>query len=292
MKTHVQKRASSFIAYSKSIWFIEFCLLIAFSVPAFTQVNDEPDEMKGIGVDEHLDSRIPLDVGFTTAEGKTVRIGDFLQGNKPVILNLAYFSCPMLCGLIWDGLSESLKSIPISVGEDFDIVTLSIDPVETPVLAKVKKQNMLKEYARPDAERGWHYLVGKEENIRQITQAVGFNYKWVESQNQYAHPAVLVILTPNGHISRYLYGIQFDPQTLRLSLVEASQGKIGSTVDHFMLTCFQYDPTSNRYAPVAMNIMRMGGGLTVLGLAFFLGGFWMNEIRKKKQHHLLEGTHS
>ncbi|MBN2328838.1 MAG: SCO family protein [Candidatus Omnitrophica bacterium] len=290
MKTRVKRRAGKIIASGCGMLAFLIILGLPMSMPASAQDNQEPEELKGVGVDEQLNSQTPLDVPFTTAENKEVRFGDFVTGEKPVILNLAYFSCPMLCGLIWDGMLESLQSIPLNIGEDFDVVTLSIDPLETPSLAKVKKQNMLKQYGREGANLGWHYLVGKEENIRRITDAAGFNYKWVESRKEYAHPAVLIILTPDGRISRYLYGIQFDSQTLRLSLVEASEGKIGTTLDHFILTCFQYDPTANRYAPVAMNIMRMGGILTVLILGIFLGGFWMKELRRKKSRHLAEGT--
>lgn len=287
MNSHALRRVRAFVTYCS----VAFALSV-FSTHLHAQDNIEPDEMKGVGVEERLNGQVPLDVLFTTAEGKSIRFGDLIQDGRPVILNLAYFSCPMLCGLIWDGLLESLQAIPLKVGTDFDVVTLSIDPLETPNLAKLKKQNMLKQYGRIGVDGGWHYLVGKDEDIHKITDAVGFHYKWVESRKEYAHPAVLILLTPDGRISRYLYGIQFDPQTLRLSLVEASNGQIGSTLDHFILTCFQYDPTANRYAPIAMNIMRLGGGLTVLILGVFLGGYWIKEIRRKRHSTLVEGLHS
>lgn len=255
---------------------------IEFTPYAVAQINREIEELKGIEINEKLNQPIPLDLTFQDSDGKTVRLSDYFNGTNPVILNLAYYRCPMLCGLIMNGMLDGMKQLKMTAGKEFQVVTLSFDPLETPTLAKAKKQNYLQEYARSDATNGWHFLTGNKENIQQLTDAVGFGYKWVEERKEFAHPSVLILLTPDGRVSRYLYGIQFDPQTLRLSLVEASEGKIGSSLDKFILTCFHYDPSLSRYAPVAMNIMRLGGLITVLALGIFLGGFWLNEFRKKK----------
>jgi len=277
-------------AYRHGVIVCWTCCVLWGGLPrnAPAQLNQEPQELEGVEVIEHLDALLPLDLAFLDEEGKEVRLADYFTGRQPVILNLGYYRCPMLCGLILNGLLDGLKDIPLTAGKDFQIVTLSIDPLETPNLAKFKKQNVLKEYGRADGPQGWHFLTGKNENILKLTQAAGFGFKWIEKRKEFAHPAALILCTPDGRVSRYLYGIQFDPQTLRLSLVEASEGKIGSTFDHFLLTCFHYDPSLSRYAPVAMNIMRLGGGLTVAALGIFLGIYWSREYRKHRRRAMNE----
>jgi len=277
-------------AYRHGIIVFGVCLALggAWIPGASAQLNREPQELEGVEVTEHLNTALPLDLTFLDEEGKEVRLAGYFSGHQPVIINLGYYRCPMLCGLILNGLLEGLKEMPLTAGKDFQIVTLSIDPLETPNLAKFKKQNVIKEYGRSEGFQGWDFLTGKNEAIQKLTSTVGFGYKWIEKRKEYAHPAALILCTPDGRVSRYLYGIQFDPQTLRLSLVEASEGKIGTTLDHFLLTCFHYDPSVSRYAPVAMNIMRLGGGLTVAAVGIFLGIYWSREYRKNRRRAMKE----
>jgi protein SCO1/2 len=187
----------------------------------------------------------------------------------------------MLCSLQLNGMVNALKSIDWTAGDEFEIVTVSLNPAEKPEQAKRTKERYVSQYGRPDAVRGWHFLTGTEAEIQALAGALGIEYGYNEKRKEYVHPAALAITTPTGHIARYLYGIEYLPKTLRLSLVEASQGKIGTSVDRIILFCFHYDETEGRYAPVAMNIMRLGGGLTALGLGGFLSAFWLRQWRKR-----------
>ncbi|MBZ0255680.1 SCO family protein, partial [bacterium] len=199
-----------------------------------------------------------------------------------VILTLVYYRCPMLCGLVLNGLLESMQDISLSPGKDFEIITVSIDPLETPKLAKIKKQNYIKEFGHPEAAKGWHFLSGKEKNIKTLADSVGFGYKWIERRKEFAHGAAIMIITPDGRVSRYMGGIEYDPDTLRLSLVEASEGKIGNAYDQFILTCFHYDANEGKYSVAAMGVMRLGGGLVALSLGVMLFVFWSREMKKRK----------
>lgn len=241
-----------------------------------------PEALAGVGVTEHPGQPLPLDLNFTDELGQGVTLRQYFRSGRPVILQLGYYRCPMLCGLISKGLAESLKGLDLKMGKDFEAVSISFDPAETPKLAAAKKQTYLEELNRPDEAGGWHFLVGSPGSIRKITQAVGFEYRWVESQKQYSHPAVLVVLTPDGRISRYLYGVNFPAKTLRLSLVEASENKIGTTMDRVMLFCFNYDPNTGRYALAARNLMRLGGVLTVAILGLVLVRLFVREARSRR----------
>lgn len=261
-----------------------FLLLCLATMPAAAQKADHvPDELEGIGITEHLNATIPLDLPFADENGKPVTLRDYFKGDKPVILDLGYYRCPMLCGLVLNGLTDAMKPLDWTAGEKFTVIAVSVDPLETPTLAKLKKQTYMKEYARPDGVSGWHFLTGPESSITALTEAVGFGFKWNEKRQEFAHAAVLTILTPEGKVSRYLYGVQFETKDLRLSLLEASQGKIGSTMDRIILFCHRYDPTAGTYTLAAMNIMRVGATLTLLvfGIALFL--LWRRDLRRK--HH-------
>lgn len=240
----------------------------SFSTPGYTEAA--PDELKGIGVDEHLGAKIPLDLTFEDDHGQTVHLGDYFTGKKPVILQLGYFNCPMLCSLISQGTVDSLRKLTLDAGKDFQIVFVSIDPNEKSKLGADKKETYVQDYHRQGSADGFHFLVGHQDQIKKLADAVGFKYKWVESVHQFSHPAVLMIVTPEGKLSRYLYGVRFDNQTMRLSLVEASDGKIGSTVDQILLTCFHYDGKQGKYAMTAISMMRVGGILTMLVLGTVL----------------------
>ncbi len=252
--------------------------------PAFAQVTGPtPPELSGVGVEEHLDARLPLDLDFVDEHGKPVRLGRFFRGSAPVILTLNYYRCPMLCGLQLNGVVEGLTRLDWTLGREFEMVTVSIDPLETPELALAKKQNYLKWYDRPAAGEGWHLLTGRETNIRRLAETVGFGYRYDEESGQYAHAAAIFICTPDGRVARYLYGIEYHPKDLRLALLEASQGTIGNALDQLILYCFHYDPSGRRYAPVAMNIMRLGGGATAMMLGVSLAMLWIRDARRKKR---------
>jgi protein SCO1/2 len=212
-----------------------------------------------------------------------VRLGDYFDGSKPVILTLNYFKCPMLCGLQLNGLLDGLMELDWTPGQEFEVVTVSINPLETPALATEKKQNYMNRFGRPSAAKGWHFLTGAEPEIRQLASTLGFGYTYDKSTGEFAHAAAIFVSTPDGRVARYLYGIEYPPKRLRLALLEASEGEIGTSLDQLILYCYHYDPSSRGYSPVAMNIMRLGGGVTVVVLGLTLGGFWVREARRRKK---------
>jgi protein SCO1/2 len=244
-------------------------------------VQENPDDLKNIDVEEHLGDTIPLELEFTADNGEMVRLEKYFQREKPVILILGYYTCPMLCNLIMNGLTDALRDFPWLPGREFQIVSVSIDPTETEVVAAAKKKNYINSLGKPGVENGWDFLTGPEENSRKLAESVGFKYFYIEDRDEYAHPAVLIILTEKGEISRYLYGIQFKKQDLKLALTEASEGKVGSTLDRLILYCYHYDPKAGGYVVFAGNIMRLGGLLTLLILAGLLVRLWLREHRKK-----------
>ena len=219
-----------------------------------------------MGFDQRLNEQVPLDLKFTDETGDAVKLGDYF-GNKPVILVMAYYRCPMLCTLVLNGLVQGMRDMPFTPGTDFNVVTVSFDPRETPELAAAKKKNYIANYGRPGAAEGWHFLTGKPDAIEKLTRAVGFRYVYDAKQDQYIHTSGIMILTPQGKISRYFYGIEFPGRDLRLGLVEASANKIGSPTDQVLLYCFHYDPATGKYSASILNFVRAGGALTVLALA-------------------------
>jgi protein SCO1/2 len=259
--------------------------LAAALVPAARaeRVEPLPGELEGVGVTERLGQQLPLDLPFTDEDGRPVKLGNYFQAGRPVLLDLGYYRCPMLCNLVLNGFIEGLREVPSwTPGDNFEVVVVSVDPLETAKLAKLKKQNYVREYGRPESAGGWHFLTGSPESIAALTEAVGFRYTWVEERNEYAHAAVLVTLTPAGRVARYLYGVVFDPRTIRLTLAEASEGRSISALDQLMLYCFQYDPSSRSYSFAAINIMRAGGVLALIVLGSVLASFWMRESRRRR----------
>jgi len=255
----------------------------AAAAPAMAQLADQvPPQLEDVGIEEHLDAEIPMDLEFRDEYGAVVTLGDYFDGTKPVILTLNYYKCPMLCGLQLNGLLDGLIDLDWTPGQDFELVTVSINPLETPALAAEKKQNYMNRYERPSAAKGWHFLTGREPEIRQLASTLGFGYSYDRETGEYAHAAAIFLATPDGRVARYLYGIEYPAKRLRLGLLEASAGEIGTTIDQIILYCFHYDPSSRRYAPVAMNIMRLGGGATVLILGLSIGGYWLREARRRK----------
>lgn len=243
-------------------------------------------EVPGVTVEEKLGDIAPLDLPFVDEHGQRVTLRDYVRDGRPVILTLNYYRCPMLCTLVLNGVANAIRGVDLVPGEDYQIVTVSIDPAETPSLARMKEDAYV-QFAGSDVDparlrEGWAFLTGEQQNIDALAEAVGYGFKWVESEKQYAHPAVITLLAPDGTITRYLYGIKFDPQTLRLSLVEASEGKIGSTMDRFLLTCFHFDPDTGRYSRMAMGVMRLGGGLTAGVIAVALGGMLFWEYNRRR----------
>jgi protein SCO1/2 len=226
---------------------------------------------------------VPLNLQFTESTGRQVSLDDLFDGERSVLLTLNYSNCPMLCSLQLNGLFDALGDMKWDLGENFVMVTASIDPTETPARAQLTKQKYLKAYGRPGVSGGWHCIVGNESNIRSLADAVGFHYTFVEDTGEYAHAAVTMVLTPDGRVSRYLYGVEYDPQTIRLSLVEAADGGIGSSMDQILLFCFHYDATKGRYGPAAANVMRFGGLITLFGLVGMIAVFWRRGVQRATQ---------
>ena len=234
--------------------------------------NVRPPYLQNVGIEQHFDAQVPADLAFVDDSGRPVKLGDYF-GKKPLILNLVYYNCTMLCGEALAGLSASMKMIKFDVGNEFDVVTVSFNPKETPDIAAAKKAEYLKRYGRPNAATGWHFLTGPPESINALTKAVGFQYQYDATKNQYAHATAIMVLTPEGRISRYFYGVDFPPKDLRMGLVEASQGKIGNAVDQVLLYCYHYDPATGKYGAIVSNMLKLGAGLTILlvgGLLFIL----------------------
>jgi protein SCO1/2 len=234
--------------------------------------SDRLPTLKNVGVDQHLDGQVPLDLQFRDEAGKSVRLGDYF-GKRPVILNLAYYGCTMLCGEVQSGIIGSLRALEFNPSTDFDIVTVSFDPKETPEQAAAKKNSLLLRYHRPGAAMGWHFLTGDQHNIEALTKSVGFDYQYDPTLNQWAHAAAIMVLTPRGKISKYFYGVEFAPKDLRFGLIEASENKIGTVVDQMLLYCYHYNPATGKYGAVIMNVLRLAGVATVLilgGLIFIL----------------------
>src|SRR5258706_9603887 len=234
------------------------------AAPSTGQVsNGSPKALKRAGIDQRLNEQIPLDAVFKDEQGHDVRLGQFFHG-KPVVLSLVYYTCPMLCNQVLNGMMGAFKQVSFNIGEQFEVITVSFDPRETPDLAAAKKSTYLKAYNRPGAEAGWHFLTGDEASIKRLTEAAGFRYLWDEQTKQFAHASGIMVLTPEGKLARYFYGIDYPPRDLRLGLVEASQNKIGTPVDALMLYCYHYDPATGKYGAIVMNIVRLAGGLSVV----------------------------
>jgi protein SCO1/2 len=235
--------------------------------------------LRGVAFNQNLGARLPLDTVLKDESGRAVKVGDYF-GKKPVVLVFVYFECPMLCTLELNGLVRNLRALTMTAGNEFEIVTVSIDPTETPALARTKKKGYIQKYGRPGAEAGWHFLTGDEAAIRRLTDTVGFKYVYDAKSKQYAHPAGLVVTTPDGTLARYIYGVDFPANNLRWAVVEASQGKIGSPVDKVLLMCFHYDPSTGRYNFAVMSAVRLLGLATMAGLAAFISASHLRDRRR------------
>ncbi len=262
-----------------------FCLL-AHAQPGVPQPNSPlygggmrsgdvatglPQVLKKVGIDQKLNGQVPLDAVFKDEQGNEVRLGQYFKG-KPVVIALVYYTCPMLCNQVMNGMLGSFRQISFNAGEQFEVVTVSFDTKDTPSIAAAKKTTYIAGYNRPSGNAGWHFLTGDDANIKRLAEAVGFRYTWDEQTKQYAHASGIMIATPEGKLARYFYGIDYPPRDLRLALVEASENKIGTPVDALMLYCYHYDPATGKYGAVIMNIIRVAGIMTliVMGLMFLV----------------------
>lgn len=231
--------------------------------------NLRPPGLKDVGIEQNLNEQIPRDLVFRDETGKSVRLGDYF-GKRPMILNLVYYQCPMLCGEVLSGLTSALRVLKFDVGSQFDVLTVSFDPRETPEIATVKKAEYLKRLGRPGAAQGWHFLTGPQESITALTKAVGFQYQYDPKTGQFAHATAIMILTPAGKISQYYYGVEYAPKDLRLGLIQASDEKIGNLVDQVLLYCYHYDPATGKYGAVITRILRLAALATMLGIGLLI----------------------
>lgn len=256
-------------------------------ITATAQLNrQKPDNLQDVGIEEHLGEKIPLDLRFATAKGDSVTLKELMSEDKPVLLNPVYYNCPMLCSMVIDAVYTGIEDLKWTPGAEYTIITFSIDPDEDYQLAASTKDSMITKFNRKDAEDGWHFLTGKEDAIRALTEAIGFKFKKVDATGQFAHSASIMFLSPDGTLTRYLYGIKYDEFNFRNALYEAADGEIGSTVDQVLLYCYQYDPDSQSYVPVAWRIMQLGGFATVLVLGIFLGLMWLKEKNSKNDKNI------
>jgi protein SCO1/2 len=258
--------------------------LAVLAAGPFARADDPslPLSLRGVGFDQHLDQQVPLELNFKDEAGNDVQFGNYFQHARPVILVLAYFRCPMLCTEVLNGLVRALLDVDLRIGSDFDVVTVSFDPRETPAMATAIKKSYLDRYGKPAAKTSWHFLTGNQTDIDRLTRAVGFRYRYDAKNDQFAHASGIMILTPEGKISRYFFDVHFSPRDLRLGLVEASANRIGSPVDQILLYCFHYDPLEGKYGPTIMNFIRLGGVLTILSLAALISFLWQGERRRAR----------
>jgi protein SCO1/2 len=262
--------------------------LVMLSAPA--QVIDPPRPPE-VGIDQKLDNQVPLGLTFNDESGNPVRLGELFSG-KPVVLSLVYLQCPMLCGEVMQGMLKAFNELELRMGQDYQVITVSFNPKETYELAVAKKKNLLEHFKTPSAgAAGWRFLTGGKENIDRLAQAVGFRYQYLPSTGEYAHASGIMVLTPQGKVSKYFYGIGYSAPDLRLGLVEASNGRIGSLADAVTLLCYRYDPQSGSYAFSVMRAMRIGAVLTVVGLATMVGTFLWQERRQRRRDAAAQSAH-
>jgi protein SCO1/2 len=251
--------------------------------PAWGQRSSQPRaELDGVGVEPRLGASVPADLAFRDDTGRAVELAQYLDGSTPVILNLVYHSCPMLCGLMLDGFTASLRALDWTPGQEFRVLTVSFNPREGPAVARERKAAYTRRLDRSGAAEGWHFLTGEEAAIRALTAAVGVRVRWVPEKQEYAHPTTLIFLSGTGTVTRYIHGIEVPGGDLRKALVEASGGAVGTVIDRAVMYCFQFDPTQNTYTANAFNLMKIGGAFTVLLLGGALFVFW------RREHEALE----
>jgi len=262
--------------------YIVLVLLVPLNLLFSQQLRDDIEELKKINVTENLGSYIPLDVILTTEQGKNVTLEDYFDSEVPVLFTFAYYDCPMLCSQVLSSIASSVKKLDWESENRYKVVTISIDPEESPDDALKKKRFYLAEIADPQIKSNWTFFTAPKASIDTLTKALGFEYYYVDEIDEFAHPAVVFVLSPTGKISRYLYGLNYEPKDLKFALLEASEGKIGNTFERLLLYCYHYDATANTYTPLAKNIMSLGGAITILLLGSFLAINWIHEKKSKK----------
>jgi protein SCO1/2 len=245
--------------------------------------NAIPANLTDVTVTEHLNAQLPLDVRLRDSSGRAVRLGEYFTGRRPVLLNLAYYRCPMLCNLVSNAVVNGLRGVAWTPGTEFDVVTVSIDPRESAQDAAARRARIADQYGRASGANGWHFTVGEESEVRRLASALGFGYRYDARQNQYAHPAVVFLATPTGKVARYLYGISFNPNDLRFGLLEASEGRAISTVERVLLFCYHFDPQDRRYVLAAKQVMKLGGAVTAALLVGGLLALWLRELRRARE---------
>jgi protein SCO1/2 len=244
------------------------CLWVSYASSAFAQYG-RPNVTKGVGIDQKLNAPVPLDLFFRDERDQSVPLRSYF-GDKPAVLALVYYRCPNLCNLTLTEMVHSLHRVALEPGRDYNVITVSIDPSETPALAAEKKRNYAKEFGRASFNGGWHFLTGSQDSISRLANAVGFRYRWDEPTHQFVHAGGIMVVTPEGKLSRYFYGIRYASADLRLALVDASQHKIGSVADYVLLFCYHYDPTQGKYSLAIINVLKLAAGVTLVALAALL----------------------
>jgi protein SCO1/2 len=265
------------------------CLLLGSSLaagqgmgpPALSPAMPPPQILNNIEIEQKLNAPVPLELPFLDEQGGAVKLGDYF-GKRPVVLALVYYDCPMLCTEVLNGMVSAFGVLKFDIGKEYDVVTVSFDPREKPELAKAKKATYVRRYGRPGAEQGWHFLTGEAASINALTKAVGFKYQWDAQTQQFAHSTALMVLTPQGKIAQYFYGVEYSPKDLRLGMVEASQGRIGTPVDQILLYCYHYDPRTGRYGAIITRVLQIAGAITVL----VLGGFILMMLKMEPKSHV------
>ncbi len=255
----------------------------ATSAPYNTPAGQSPtaELLRDVGIDQHLGTQLPLDAEFRDETGRAVRLGEFFK-DRPVVLALVYYRCPMLCTQVLNGFLKTSQAVPLEIGRDYDVVTVSIDPREGPELAAEKKRHYVKSYRREGAAKGWHFLTGGQESIDRLTQAVGFRYRFDPKSGQFAHASGIMLATAGGTVVRYLYGIEYSPHDLRLGLIESSAGRIGSPVDQVLLLCYHYDPLTGKYGLAIAGVLRAAGAITVAAMIGYLIAMFRRERRRPR----------
>jgi len=263
-----------------SVFFVSMSVICSAQFTFAQVVKDSVPELMDVDIVEHLGEKLPLELRFTDDNGNFVTLADYFGQEKPIMLSIGYYECPMLCNLVFNGMSDGIKELGWMPGENFEMVSVSIDPKESVELATAKKANYIKVLGMPGAENGWHFLVGDKSQSEALAEAIGFKYYYVDERDEYAHPAAVYLISPDGVITRYLYGIKYTGRDLKLGLMEASDGKVGNTMERIILYCFHYDPDAKGYVLFAQNVMKLGGVVIVAVLSLFLGTLWFKDHLK------------
>jgi protein SCO1/2 len=266
---------------------IAAALLVLFSCTAYAQIMTEPPadrlppQLNGVGIEQRLNQKIPLGLAFRDETGQTVRLSEYFNDKKPLLLSLVYYQCTMLCSQVLSSIADSLRLVKFDAGKDFTVLTVSFDPRETPAMAAAAKERYLGIYRRPGAERGWHFLTGDESSIHALADAVGFHYYWDRYAKQFAHATGIMLLTPDGRVAQYYYGAHFFPTDLRFGLIQASQNQIGTLADQIVLYCYHYDPRVGRYGVIVSRVIQLSGGITLLIFGSFLIFLFKNDPNRR-----------